>query len=58
VRGKNAPRDFVHTLAAGDRNQRDKAPSRRTPKPFTRNFGRHLQLQRSVSHRNRSFRAE
>src|SRR5439155_3726502 len=64
ARGKNAPGDFVHTLAADDRDREDKAPaSRRTPTPralasprFTRNFERHLQLQRSVSHPNRSFR--
>src|SRR5512133_3089225 len=54
ARGKNAPRDFVHTLAPGDHKRGDNAPaSRRTPKRFTRNFERHLQLQRSVSHRNR-----
>jgi hypothetical protein len=42
ARGKNAPRDFVHTLAAGDHDQGDKAPPiRRIPKPFTRNFEGH-----------------
>jgi len=54
ARGKNAPRDFVHTLATGDY-----VP---TPKVFAspwfiQNFGRHLELQRAVSHRNRNFRA-
>src|SRR5262245_13284785 len=64
ARGKNAPRDFVHTLAAGDRSRGDKAPpSRPTPPPkafagprVSRNFEHHLQLQRSISHPNRSFR--
>jgi hypothetical protein len=64
ARGKNAHRDLVHTLAADDRNRGDKAPvccPTPTPKAFvspriTRISERDLELQRSVSHPNRSFR--